>query len=333
MPKASGQTGPKSAAGKSRSSQNARKHGLSATKPPLMASESRTEYESIYRQLVAEYAPQGPLEEFCCCAIGMSMLKQHRIWRSEAAAFELAEFLDSKALPAEPQPLLSSGLEEERKILVELLDRLDTEVWQGEDAYQSSDDAKQHLEELEDGEEPLSWALSAAMTATDTTHLLTDLIQIYPPSQLPEQVSDRAYSADVVVENRAAKRRMKTARHPYGLMEETLTRLKLLVAVFDEEESDEDQQMIERWSEMATSAVNELQSSATSRLAEIAALEKSTRAAIAAEAKRKARLNSLQNQGIPEQIELISRYQTATSRELHQAIDRLNSLQDRRNML
>jgi hypothetical protein len=55
-------TGPRSEEGKARSSQNARKHGLTA-KELVVASEQRVEFEELLAEFEAEIRPQGPIQQ------------------------------------------------------------------------------------------------------------------------------------------------------------------------------------------------------------------------------------------------------------------------------
>ncbi len=58
---ASRSTGPKTAKGKARSSQNATSHGL-FTKAVVLSNESRTEYDELVRAFVAKFQPRDPVE-------------------------------------------------------------------------------------------------------------------------------------------------------------------------------------------------------------------------------------------------------------------------------
>jgi hypothetical protein len=77
--------GNKTAAGKLRSSRNAQKHGLRASKPPLLMGEDLTQFEGIIQSLVDQYQPMGAAEMHLVEVLAMSMLKQHRLWSAEAA--------------------------------------------------------------------------------------------------------------------------------------------------------------------------------------------------------------------------------------------------------
>ena len=55
-------TGPRTAAGKAASSQNARTHGLTAARLQLSPDE-RERFQHLRRELTTEIAPQGPIEE------------------------------------------------------------------------------------------------------------------------------------------------------------------------------------------------------------------------------------------------------------------------------
>lgn len=77
--------GKKTPAGKLRSSRNALKHGLRAAKPPLLMGEDLTQFEGIIQSLVDQYQPQGAAEMHLIEVLAMSILKQHRLWSAEAA--------------------------------------------------------------------------------------------------------------------------------------------------------------------------------------------------------------------------------------------------------
>lgn len=56
-------TGPQTAHGKTRSSQNAFKHGLTA-KTPLLPGEDRAEFAAFFEALIENMAPQGAIEAY-----------------------------------------------------------------------------------------------------------------------------------------------------------------------------------------------------------------------------------------------------------------------------
>ena len=56
-------TGPKSAEGKKKSSQNARRHGVTA-KTTVMTDEDRVKYDSFCATMIADFAPVGAMETF-----------------------------------------------------------------------------------------------------------------------------------------------------------------------------------------------------------------------------------------------------------------------------
>ena len=81
--------GPLSEKGKAIASLNATKHGLLARKPPLLLSEDLTTFQEIMQSLIYEYQPQTATEHLLVQQAGMAWLRLHRVWSAEAASVNL----------------------------------------------------------------------------------------------------------------------------------------------------------------------------------------------------------------------------------------------------
>lgn len=84
-------TGPRSREGKAIASRNNTQHGLLSRQPPLLHTEDYTTLEGVLTALVEEYQPQGPLEHHLVQQIAMCILRQHRAWKAEAVAGDKAQ--------------------------------------------------------------------------------------------------------------------------------------------------------------------------------------------------------------------------------------------------
>jgi hypothetical protein len=76
-------TGPRTASGKARSSQNARKHGLTAAQL-VIAAEDRDEFDEFLAELQSEIRPQGALQQVLFDQLLASAWNLRRIPRMEA---------------------------------------------------------------------------------------------------------------------------------------------------------------------------------------------------------------------------------------------------------
>jgi hypothetical protein len=95
-------TGPRTEEGKSRSSQNARKHGLTAEL--VIAAEDREEFDELHAQLQADVRPQGALQQILFDQLVASAWNLRRIHRMEAeltaSAQTYRDILDNPDLTA-----------------------------------------------------------------------------------------------------------------------------------------------------------------------------------------------------------------------------------------
>ncbi|MFN7994515.1 MAG: hypothetical protein U0Q18_12990 [Bryobacteraceae bacterium] len=82
-------TGPRTPEGKAMSSLNATTHGFSA-RAVLLPHENPEDYQTLHSQLVAEWRPEGPTEEFCVTLMANAQWKLAR-----------AEYLESRLLNKE----------------------------------------------------------------------------------------------------------------------------------------------------------------------------------------------------------------------------------------
>ncbi len=71
--------GPVSEAGKARSSQNARRHGLTSRTVVLATPEDRAAHERLRRAVVERYRPQGALEEHWVARMVAALWRQQRL--------------------------------------------------------------------------------------------------------------------------------------------------------------------------------------------------------------------------------------------------------------
>ena len=101
--------GPKSAAGRARSSQNALKHGLRARRQVLLADEDAAEYRAFQAAGRAELAPVGALQSELAARIVTTAWRARRADRLEAAL--LGRYLGADGLHAgAAQEALGTGL-------------------------------------------------------------------------------------------------------------------------------------------------------------------------------------------------------------------------------
>src|SRR6185369_13650681 len=82
--------GPKSDAGKARSSANALKHGLYSTRPPVLSTEDQAAFDSFRSQLIGCHQPRGAQE-----SITVDQLVQ-TIWRVERYEVAQEYFLENE---------------------------------------------------------------------------------------------------------------------------------------------------------------------------------------------------------------------------------------------
>jgi hypothetical protein len=100
--------GPRTAAGKLRSSRNALTHGLRARKLALLDDENAAEFRAFARALQAELEPEGRLQADLVSRIVMAAWRARRADKLEAGV--LGSYLDA-AGPADPDPRATLGIE------------------------------------------------------------------------------------------------------------------------------------------------------------------------------------------------------------------------------
>ena len=83
-------TGPRTDAGKAKSSMNALKHGLTA-RAPLLASEDPDEFRRFVWDVVEDLAPRGPVQRELAHRAALLMWKRRRVNEAERQAFNLLE--------------------------------------------------------------------------------------------------------------------------------------------------------------------------------------------------------------------------------------------------
>jgi hypothetical protein len=94
-------TGPRTAAGKRRSAQNALRHGLCA-RATVLENESRCGFDEMLRQYIQHFAPRDAAEESAVAQMCSAAWRRRRIWSLEREALEL-EFV-GQASPDELKP-------------------------------------------------------------------------------------------------------------------------------------------------------------------------------------------------------------------------------------
>lgn len=129
--------GPVTERGKAIAAQNATKHGLLSTKPPLVLGEDLETFQGIVQGLIDEYQPQGATEHLLIQQVAMGWLRLHRLWGAEAAIASIkmiqlqrqAKYPTTSALDRsltllatvqEKQPHSPSVLKAERRVACEL---------------------------------------------------------------------------------------------------------------------------------------------------------------------------------------------------------------------
>jgi hypothetical protein len=112
-------TGPRTGEGKARSSQNARKHGLTATQL-VIAGEDHEEFDELHAELQADVRPQGPLQQVLFDQLVASAWNLHRIRRMEAeltaSALTYLDILDNPELTAKLDRLARHQTRIERSV-------------------------------------------------------------------------------------------------------------------------------------------------------------------------------------------------------------------------
>ena len=81
--------GPVTERGRALAAKNATRHGLLSQKPPLLITEDLTTFQSLMQALIDEYQPQTPTEHLLVQQLGMAWLRLHRVWSAEAASVNL----------------------------------------------------------------------------------------------------------------------------------------------------------------------------------------------------------------------------------------------------
>src|SRR5271156_2105727 len=87
-------TGPRTAAGKERSKHNAVRHGI-FSRAVVLKNESRSEFDSMLRELRNHLQPKGALEEILVEKLATLMWRQRRVLIAEGAEIQNgADFLE-----------------------------------------------------------------------------------------------------------------------------------------------------------------------------------------------------------------------------------------------
>lgn len=83
-------TGPRSDRGKAIVRHNNLKHGLLATKPPVLCTEDRQWFDELTTSLINKYQPTDPIQYLLVETISMGWLRLRRLWGIEAAIGDVA---------------------------------------------------------------------------------------------------------------------------------------------------------------------------------------------------------------------------------------------------
>lgn len=89
--------GPVSERGKAIASQNATKHGLLSERPPLVMGEDLETFQSIVQGLIDEYEPSSASEHLLVQQVAMGWLRLHRLWGVEAATANQARLQNERS--------------------------------------------------------------------------------------------------------------------------------------------------------------------------------------------------------------------------------------------
>ena len=81
-------TGPRTAAGKRRSAQNAIRHGLLA-RSPVLENESRRGFDEMLRQYTKRFAPRNAAEKIAVEQMCSAVWRRRRLWSLEREALNL----------------------------------------------------------------------------------------------------------------------------------------------------------------------------------------------------------------------------------------------------
>ena len=102
-------TGPRTDEGKAAVSQNALRHGLTASRD-VISSESQDQFDLYRDQLLAELNPSGPVESMLAERIVALSWRLKRIGRIQNQAFDALNTANNSPLAKLTQSLISKGL-------------------------------------------------------------------------------------------------------------------------------------------------------------------------------------------------------------------------------
>lgn len=216
-------TGPRTEAGRAAISRNALRHGLTASKPPLLTQEDSDRYQELRAGLVAQYEPVGPLEDHLIDQIAMSIFKQRRAWVAAAAIQQAALLPSVDVQPVAPEEVLSTAQLQEYCLLKQLAIALadnDLELTAGQADLSQREEAETEgwLQSW-----PGCWEHELLMTADDIKEAVEDTLASYPMEVLPYRLPHAlpAMSEDQIarwsrLRSRAIRALVKD-NHPYGL--------------------------------------------------------------------------------------------------------------------
>jgi hypothetical protein len=313
--------GPATAYGKAVVSQNARKHGLLAEKPPLLQGEDLATFEGIMQSLIDEHQPQGALEHHTIQQIAMCLLRQHRLWQAEVAQANNAMLppIESSATDEkypsyrededrrEKTPFHPDNLSLEKKLLRELVTRYP-------------------LEEFPTKYRSKYWDVEWEDWFNGLQELLTTITRRYPFKVLTGYPSSHMALVD---QDRWSEQLqdwlndLNKAKHPYGVLSTHLYWLKVSAM---KPEDNKSKGLIAYRQEQHQELLDVCQG----RLDEIATIEAEREAEQRRVEAQTVERQSLISSPITEQIGLLCRYESHINNQLLAALERLNTLQGTR---
>ena len=251
--------------------------------------------------------------------------------------WELSELGECPKLSPPPAPLLSPQIEKERRILEELVDHLEfyevQSLWDGAEAYRSkqldiSEEAK--AEAIEEAQRegyhwPTSWTEDVIYSAQEAVRLLCRAKEAYPSLTQTDRCVRFDDDAELALELKAESLQKKG--HPFFLVDAAFKSAAMLSPnALSESSKDFTEMHCEIYAEKCALLLKK----SRERLAEIRQMATDTIALRQQQQEYQSQKKSLEAQMLPDNIELIMRYQTSVSNQLDKAIARLHSLQQQR---
>lgn len=358
-------TGPRTAQGKLAVSRNALKHGLSASKPPLLTQEDSDRYQELVQGLTAQYEPVGPLEEHLIDQIAMCVFKQRRAWVASAAVQQAALLPSEAVQPLEPTDLFTAAQLQERSLLKQI-------QWHLQDCDLGYEDPPPDHSQREEAEEegwldtwPPCWEEGVFIQTEHLKDNFGDIQGEYAdvlPYRLPA-VSVYPLATEKQIASWARRRAqtielLANENHPYGLMEKVLQHLTYLTSSWESEDNpyrlisrvptaeltvtaeQDAQRILAEWAAIKAAYSWGLHRAALNLQQAIAALAQAVESRLAYYQKQidqdaknteiAQERDELLKLDLPERLELVNRYEHQASVQLDKALNQLLGLQKAR---